>query len=161
MKDTTLVIPIHPEKGILLGMKKRGFGKGRWNGFGGKLSEGESIEQAAIRELREEIGIHTKELALKKVAEITFVFPTKQEWSQRCHVYLVHSWAGQEQESEEMLPQWFQKSQIPFESMWPDDPLWLPHVLTGKFIKAEFCMKEDQNGFETYSLDMTDTDSIL
>ncbi len=35
---------------ILLGMKKRGFGKGRWNGFGGKVAVGEeTIEEGAIR----------------------------------------------------------------------------------------------------------------
>ena len=34
---------------ILLGMKKRGFGAGRWNGFGGKVDPGESIEGAAKR----------------------------------------------------------------------------------------------------------------
>lgn len=34
---------------ILLGMKKRGFGAGRWNGFGGKVDPGESIEEAAKR----------------------------------------------------------------------------------------------------------------
>jgi len=38
---------------ILLGMKKRGFGKGKWNGFGGKVLRGETIEKAAKRELRE------------------------------------------------------------------------------------------------------------
>ena len=35
---------------LLLGMKKRGFGKGRWNGFGGKVQVGEeTIEEGAIR----------------------------------------------------------------------------------------------------------------
>ena len=34
---------------ILLGYKKRGFGAGRWNGFGGKVHQGEGIPQAAIR----------------------------------------------------------------------------------------------------------------
>ena len=41
---------------ILLAMKKRGFGAGRWNGVGGKLEAGEDIEEAAIRECQEEIG---------------------------------------------------------------------------------------------------------
>jgi len=36
---------------IILGMKKRGFGVGRWNGFGGKVEEGETIGDAAHREL--------------------------------------------------------------------------------------------------------------
>lgn len=42
---------------LLLGMKKRGFGMGRWNGFGGKVEAGESIEEAAKREVFEESGL--------------------------------------------------------------------------------------------------------
>lgn len=44
----TLVLVVQPER-ILLGMKKRGFGAGRWNGFGGKVEEGETIEDGAKR----------------------------------------------------------------------------------------------------------------
>ena len=34
---------------VLLGLKKRGFAEGRWNGFGGKVDPGETIEEAARR----------------------------------------------------------------------------------------------------------------
>ncbi len=34
---------------ILLGYKKRGFGAGRWNGFGGKVQKGETIQEGALR----------------------------------------------------------------------------------------------------------------
>ena len=34
---------------LLLGYKKNGFGKGKWNGFGGKVKDGETVEAAAIR----------------------------------------------------------------------------------------------------------------
>lgn len=44
----TLVLVVQPSR-ILLGMKKRGFGAGLWNGFGGKVQTGESIEEAAHR----------------------------------------------------------------------------------------------------------------
>ncbi|MDP2637293.1 MAG: NUDIX domain-containing protein, partial [bacterium] len=37
--------------------KKRGFGEGWWNGAGGKIEEGETLEEAVLRETREEIGI--------------------------------------------------------------------------------------------------------
>lgn len=47
-KLVTLVFVQEPGR-VLLGMKKRGFGEGRWNGFGGKVEEGESIEEGAIR----------------------------------------------------------------------------------------------------------------
>ena len=60
-KLLTLVI-IHQHPRILLGMKKRGFGAGRWNGFGGKVQEGETVEDAARREVFEEAGIHVDHL---------------------------------------------------------------------------------------------------
>ena len=34
----------------MLGLKKRGFGVGKYNGFGGKVGLNESIIDAAIRE---------------------------------------------------------------------------------------------------------------
>ena len=47
-KLLTLLFVLEPGR-VLLGMKKRGFGVGRWNGFGGKVQEGETIEEGAIR----------------------------------------------------------------------------------------------------------------
>lgn len=37
------------EQSVLLGMKKRGLGEGKWNGFGGKPNIGETILDAAVR----------------------------------------------------------------------------------------------------------------
>ena len=45
------------ENRVLLGLKKRGFGSGKYNGFGGKVELNESIYQAALRETQEECGI--------------------------------------------------------------------------------------------------------
>jgi 8-oxo-dGTP pyrophosphatase MutT (NUDIX family) len=36
---------------LLLGLKKTGFGSGYYNGFGGKVEPGETIAQAAHREV--------------------------------------------------------------------------------------------------------------
>ncbi len=47
-------------------MKKRGFGIGKWNGFGGKIEAGETIEAAAIRELFEESALEVKPADLMK-----------------------------------------------------------------------------------------------
>jgi NADH pyrophosphatase NudC (nudix superfamily) len=55
---------------ILLAMKKRGFGSDRYNGVGGKLEPGETIEQALIRECQEEIEVTP--LSYRKVAEHDF-----------------------------------------------------------------------------------------
>lgn len=47
-KLLTLVLVVRPGR-VLLGMKKRGFGAGKWNGFGGKVQPGETIEDGARR----------------------------------------------------------------------------------------------------------------
>lgn len=47
-KMFTLVL-VQKQSQILLGLKKRGFGVGLWNGFGGKVEIGETIVEGAIR----------------------------------------------------------------------------------------------------------------
>lgn len=49
-KLLTLVLIVQPGR-VLLGMKKRGFGAGKWNGFGGKVQPEETIEDAARRQV--------------------------------------------------------------------------------------------------------------
>ena len=57
VKQLTLVMIVdETDKRILLGMTKRGFGQGWWNGFGGKLKPGETLEECAQRETEEECG---------------------------------------------------------------------------------------------------------
>lgn len=58
MRQCTLVFVFNEKNQILLAMKKRGFGEGKWNGAGGKVDTGETIIEAASRELREETGIN-------------------------------------------------------------------------------------------------------
>ena len=55
-KVLTLVL-LREDNRVLLGMKKRGFGAGKWNGFGGKLEPGETVVEAAAREVQEECGL--------------------------------------------------------------------------------------------------------
>lgn len=145
MRDTTLILPMRDGR-ILLGMKKRGFGKGKLNGFGGKLNEGESIVEAAIRELEEEIGIKVTIDGLKKMGELDFYFPhSEEDWDQRVHVFVVKSWEGEPVESEEMGCEWHDLDKIPFDRMWDDDKFWLPKVLEGRNIKGAFHFGKDNS----------------
>lgn len=136
-------------------MKKRGFGEGKYNGIGGKVEDGESVRQAAARELYEEIGVHANEM--EKAAEITFLFNENEQWNQIVHIFLIRSWNGDPIESEEMRPKWFDVKSLPFETMWPDDKYWLPLVLSGKKIKGEFTFGKD-NVIENYALNELDSD---
>jgi 8-oxo-dGTP diphosphatase/2-hydroxy-dATP diphosphatase len=123
----------HPR--VLLGMKKRGFGAGRWNGFGGKLHEGETIEEAARREVLEETGLKAKSLTKRGI--ITFEFEDDTD-TLEVHVFNIESFSGEPAETEEMRPQWFTVDEIPFKEMWSDDPYWFPFFLKGKKFKARF-----------------------
>lgn len=53
-------------------MKKRGFGAGKYNGFGGKVEAGETILQAALREMEEESGAIVSDAV--KCGELLFEF---------------------------------------------------------------------------------------
>jgi len=139
-RNSTLCILVKEDK-VLLAMKKRGFGKGRWNGAGGKQKGKETIEEAATRETKEEIGVDVG--SLQKVATLDFYFSENLEWNQRVTVFIVKEWKGEPLETEEMAPKWFKVNNLPFESMWADDIHWLPLVLNGKKIKAKFLFGEN------------------
>lgn len=144
MKNTTLLFLVKRNEGVVvdicLAMKKRGFGMGRYNGVGGKVEGGETIEEAVKRETEEEIGVVVSDIT--KCAELQFTFPHKEDWNQLVHVYLTDSWLGDIVETEEMNPDWFSVDAIPYDTMWPDDIFWLPKVLEGSQIKAKFSFAE-------------------
>ena len=127
---------------ILLGMKKRGFGVGRWNGFGGKLQVDETIEEAAKRETQEESGIEIQ--VLEKFGIVNFTFQGKEDMLE-VHFFEIKKYSGEAQETEEMKPQWFVYSEIPLELMWPDDKFWMPLFLEGKKFQGEFHFDEEEN----------------
>lgn len=154
MKDATLCLVVdHSAQKILLGYKKRGFGQGKWNGFGGKVQDGETIEEAAIRELNEESSVTASRSHITKVADLTFLFNAKPEWNQVVHVFAIGHWEGIPQESDEMKPQWFSFSKIPFQEMWNDDQHWLPLILQGKKLNATFVFGEDNETILDYNID--------
>ena len=144
LRDVTLLFLVKKEDNkitdICLAMKKRGFGTGRWNGVGGKLHENETIEEAARRETKEEIGVEPH--GLQQVAELSFFTLHKPEWNQKAHVFFCDSWTGSLTESEEMRPAWYSVTDIPYQSMWPDDTHWLPKVLGGNYVVASFTFGE-------------------
>ncbi|CAH2307311.1 7,8-dihydro-8-oxoguanine triphosphatase [Pelobates cultripes] len=147
-KLLTLVLVVQPPR-ILLGMKKRGFGVGLWNGFGGKVQTGETIEEAAKRELWEESGLTVK--TLEKIGEIKFEFVGSTELLD-VHVFRADNFTGEPTESDEMRPQWFDLEKIPFDGMWPDDIYWLPLLLQKKKFLGYFKF-EDHDKILNYTLE--------
>jgi 8-oxo-dGTP pyrophosphatase MutT (NUDIX family) len=133
---TNLCYLINDKNQVLLIMKKKGFGKGNWNGPGGKVQDGELIEQAAIREVQEETGF--KPIKPKCLGFIEFIWETKPDNNQLCHIFLTNQFTGKLCESDECLPQWWDIDKIPFDQMWEDDIYWLNDALAGQSIHYRF-----------------------
>jgi len=142
MKKILTLCIIHRHPMVLLGMKKRGFGAGRWNGFGGKLQEGETITEAALREIKEEAGVIAT--GIEKRGIIDFEFKGNPAILQ-VHIFKGEKIEGELQESEEMKPQWFHVNEIPFTSMWSDDKYWFPLFLQDKKFKGKFLFDDSDN----------------
>ena len=136
MNDTSLIYPINENGEILLGKKKRGMGVQKWNGLGGKVKEGETMRECAVRELYEECGLLANKDDLEIVADLYFRNIEGMEWSHAGIVYIVRKWKGTPLCSDEMEPQWFSADTLPFESMWEADIHWLPMILNGQKIRG-------------------------
>ena len=152
-KRYTLCLITEPARQrILLGKKHRGFGRGMFNSFGGKLEEGETEAEGARRELLEETGIDVDlhVMSNAKVGVLHFTFadsPTKMT----VHLFRVNvdTTVGKENPGtssktfkldpsvirgcDEITPVWFDDwYQIPFQNMFSDDSVWLTHLLDTK-----------------------------
>ena len=126
---------------ILLIKKKTGFGAGKFIGPGGKIEEGETPEQASIRELSEEIRIIPK--GPKIIGELKCYAGQKENinW----HVYILTSEAfdGTEIETEVATPVWFPTDKIPLNEMWEDVKYWIPLMLENKKFAGQFYFDKD------------------
>ncbi len=142
MKTLTLALLFRDGK-ILLAMKKRKFGSGKWNGYGGKLEEGEEPIDGIIREIKEESNLDIEKSLFKKLGFIDFFFNDKEEWNQKVIIYRVDDFVGEPEETEEMMPRWFKIDEIPYNEMWKGDDQWLPYVINNKKFKGEVHFSEN------------------
>ena len=148
MKLSTLCFCLRDDH-VLLGMKKRGFGAGKWNGYGGKVSEQETPRMAALRELQEESSLIISDRALEHVGLVRFSFDEEQLFE--CYVFLVKDWQGEPRESDEMSPCWFPISQLPLKKMWVADSKWVPLILAGIKLEAEVGFNADGSEVKNFS----------
>lgn len=131
---------INKDGQILLQKKRRGFGRGKWNGPGGKIELGETPEESVIREVEEETGLKIKRV--KKAGELEFIFPDKNI-NNYCHAFICDDFEGKPEDNGEGELKWFDKKELPFDKMWDDDKYWLPKVLIGEYVNMRFNFNEE------------------
>lgn len=146
---------------VLLAKKARKIGAGFWNGYGGKVKEGERIIEAAARELFEESGgVVVFPEHLEKIAIVDFYTKQKDGGIFVCqvHFFLAKKWKGEAKETDEMLnPTWFRV--FPLDEMMPADREWLPIALSGKKIIAKAMYGPEQK-FLSDPVEITEVDSF-
>ncbi|XP_048482995.1 oxidized purine nucleoside triphosphate hydrolase [Plutella xylostella] len=137
LKKLYTLVFLRTDTAILLGLKKRGFGCNKWNGFGGKIEPKETVIEAALRELYEECCVTVKPENLQSIGQLEFTFEG-DPMMMDVRVYSAKVFEGTPTETEEMNPKWFPYDQIPFKDMWLDDALWFPYMLKGQPFYGKF-----------------------
>ena len=136
---------------VLLQKKTKGrFGEGKWNGPGGKLKPGETSEECAVREVKEETGLTVSDVHLHGALKHYFGDVDQPTWN--VYQFAATEHQGDPKESEEGELRWFPVDQIPYDEMWQDDEHWLPLLLKGKRFEGEFYFNEDATQLLDYSI---------
>ncbi|MGQ0721380.1 MAG: 8-oxo-dGTP diphosphatase [Candidatus Eiseniibacteriota bacterium] len=138
-KDPATLVFVVKDRRILLIRKKRGLGAGKINGPGGRLENGERPLEGAVREMQEELL--ATPLDVRYAGENLFQFV--DGYSIHVYVFVASDLDGVPTETDEADPVWTPLDRIPYEEMWEDDPLWLPHVLAGRGFVGRFLFDGD------------------
>jgi 8-oxo-dGTP diphosphatase len=113
---------IDPDNRILIAQRPEGKQlAGMWEFPGGKVEAGERPEETLIRELREELGIETKEACL---APLTFASHAYPDFHLLMPLYICRRWEGFVQQREHAALKWVRATALRDYPMPPaDEPL--------------------------------------
>ncbi len=127
--------------------KENDYHQGKWNGLGGKLNEGESPEECAIREIKEESGLVVKNPLLKGF--LTFPnFDGVDNWY--VFVFTFNQFEGKLIDSPEGKLEWISNDRLTSLNLWEGDKIFLEWVFQEKIFSAKF--NYENGNFLDYSV---------
>ena len=137
MKLATLCYVMHDNKTLMLyrNKKENDYHEGKWNGLGGKFEQGETPEECAVREIREESGLIVNDPNLKGI--ITFpMFDGKDDWY--VFIFTFNGYEGELIESNEGDLSWIDDDKLTDLNLWEGDTIFIPWLYQDKFFSAKF-----------------------
>ena len=141
MKLATLCYVTRDDKTLMLHRvkKENDYHEGKWNGLGGKLEPGESPEDCAIREIKEESGLIIKNP--KMAGFITFpLFDGVDDWY--VFVFTVNEFEGELIDSNEGILEWIPNDKLTELNLWDGDKIFIDWIFKDKFFSAKFNYKD-------------------
>jgi 8-oxo-dGTP diphosphatase len=138
--DKATLLFVKREDELLLIRKRRGLGKGKINAPGGRLDEGESPVDGAIREVQEEVCVTPIDPDHRGQLYFQFV----DGYSIHVWVFLATDHSGQACTTDEAIPLWTAVDEIPYDEMWADDRIWVPLMLERRTFSGKFIFDGDE-----------------
>lgn len=139
---------------LLLKKATRGVSKDKWNGLGGKIDDGETVEHCATREVFEETGLVVD--GLFKHGKLNFHMDGKEELSFSVHLFSTKSFSGELKQTDEGELKWFDVGSLPLNDMWDDDIYWIEYMLKGDRFDADFYYDKENKVVVKHSVDLID-----
>lgn len=147
MKLATLIYLEKNGKTLMINRNKKenDIHEGFYNGLGGKFEEGESPEDCAIREMKEETGLTIYRENLKLKGILTFPGFKGNDW--RVFVFTTNDYFG------ELLPQekvregtleWIDNNKLLDLKLNEGDYIFMPWLKEDKIFSAKFIYEEDK-----------------
>lgn len=128
-KNRNYTLMIHRVK------KENDYHRGKWNGLGGKFEPGESPEECAVREIKEESGLLVKNIKMRGF--ITFpMFDGKEDWY--VFLFTVDDFEGELIDSNEGNLDWIPNEKLTEINLWEGDKHFIPWLFQDKFFSAKF-----------------------
>lgn len=119
--------------------KKNDLNEGKWIGVGGHVEKSETIDEAVIREVKEETGLDVH--SLKCNGEVLFI---NNDYQEMMYVYEIDDFSGELIDCNEGKLQWIDIDKMYDLPMWEGDKAYLPLLKEKQYFKMKIIYKDKE-----------------